>query len=207
MNETRSLSYSWCMYAALLQYCQRRPYRYNNRLSQLHKPERSSLSVVLTFSSNLFASWQPPQRSLQWLLTVQLPLLTTAIRAPSIRRYRVLALQWRALANYFLAHYSVLAPFKVASRPASIFRIFCLIIDLRSYSEIRSEVPKASLYSTSSLVFYIPDSASFPASGSQALKTWARHVVFGFPVSLARTLTHRLPPNNPELMISPEPVF
>ncbi len=43
-------------------------------------------------------------------------------------------------------------------------------------------------------VFYIPDSASFPASGSQALKTWARRVVFGFPVSLDRTLTHLLPP-------------
>lgn len=63
-HETRSSSYNWRIYAALLRYCQHRPYQHNSRLSQLHRTERSSLSVVLNFSSNWFASQKPPQHSL-----------------------------------------------------------------------------------------------------------------------------------------------
>ncbi len=40
----------------------------------------------------------------------------------------------------------------------------------------------------------IPDSAYFLPSGSQVLKTWACHIVFGFPVLLDWTLTHQLSP-------------
>ncbi|PBK69432.1 hypothetical protein ARMSODRAFT_162878 [Armillaria solidipes] len=69
MNETRSSSYNWCMYAPLLRYCQSIP-------TQQPPFAATCLSVVLTFSSNLFASWKPPQRSL-WFLTVQ-PLLLTS---------------------------------------------------------------------------------------------------------------------------------
>ncbi|PBK85759.1 hypothetical protein ARMGADRAFT_554285 [Armillaria gallica] len=97
MDETRSLSYTWCMYAALLQYCQRYPYRHNNRLSQVHKTERSSLSVVLTFSSNLYASWKPLHRIAAashkhaYSLKVRVQSINlaslAAIRAPSIRRH------------------------------------------------------------------------------------------------------------------------